>query len=150
MWWLTGADLALPVGDIIYFGGIAILGLTAIGASQNAKNSSPIKSKSKAKTKEKAIEEPETKVHQRYNYWSAEIIKGVVTPLVPLTYSDAMAWASSEKNLLCMDHAAAIAIVKFFPSARWEPAHRGGLACGYLNHYHLSTAHKNHIWYYGV
>ena len=36
---------------------------------------------------------------------------------------------------------------KFYPSAVYEPAHKKG--CGYLNHYHLSTAHQNHIWFYG-
>ena len=37
MWWLTAADLALPIGDIIYWGGLAILsGFTAYGAVELA------------------------------------------------------------------------------------------------------------------
>ncbi len=84
-----------------------------------------------------------------YNYWKAEIVNGVVTPMEPLTYSEAKAWAAAENNLLCKDHSSAIAIVKFYPTAIWDAAHKGGTSCGYLNHYHLSSAHKNHIWYYG-
>ena len=86
---------------------------------------------------------------QNYNYWTASIVDGIVTPGEPLTYSQARAWVASENNLLCANHSAAIAVVKFYPSAYWEAAHRGGLQCGYLNHYHLSSAHSNHIWYYG-
>lgn len=66
-------------------------------------------------------------------------------PEIGLTYSDAMDWVLQEKNLLCIDRAAAIGIVKFFPSAIHDYARHPG----YLNHYHLSSAHKNHIWYYG-
>ena len=99
--------------------------------------------------KEETKEEVTTAPEQPYNYWKADIIDGVVTPGTPLTYSEAKDWASSENDLLCRDHASAIAIVKFYPSAFWESAHKGGIRCGYLNHYHLSAAHKNHIWYYG-
>lgn len=78
----------------------------------------------------------------------ASIINGIVTPGMALTYSQAREWVAAEKDLLCINHAAAIAIVKFFPTVRWEHAH-GNKENGYLNHYHLSSAHKNHIWYYG-
>ena len=94
-------------------------------------------------------EEVTTNPEPTYNYWKAEIINDVVTPLEPLTYSEARAWVAAENNLLCVDHAAAIAIVKFYPSAVWDSAHGGGISCGYLHHYHLSSAHSNHIWYYG-
>ena len=86
---------------------------------------------------------------KEYNYWTATIQNNVVTPGTPLTYSEAREWVAKENDLLCKDHAAAFAIVKFYPSAIWEPGHYGGIQCGYLNHYHLSSAHKNHIWYYG-
>ena len=67
-----------------------------------------------------------------------------------LLHSEARAWVSAEQNVLCRDHTAARAFIKFYPNARWHAAHRGGIECGYLNHYHLnSSAHKNHIWYYG-
>ncbi|MBO7196472.1 MAG: hypothetical protein J6V80_03975 [Clostridia bacterium] len=77
----------------------------------------------------------------------------VVTPLEPLTYDQARAWAAAEQNLLCINRDAALAIVSYYPSAIWHPAHKGGIPCGYLNHFHLNKGHeykhKNHIWYYG-
>ena len=76
-------------------------------------------------------------------------IDGVITPGKGLTYSEAKAWVAAENDLLCRDHSSAIAIVKFYPSSFREDGHRGGPKCGYLNHYHLSSAHSNHIWYYG-
>ena len=79
-------------------------------------------------------------------YYVAEVIDGHVTPIVPLNYSDAFLWASAGGNLLCASHSAALAIVRFYPSARWDPAHNSGKD-GYLPHYHLSSAHTNHIWY---
>ena len=97
--------------------------------------------KEKENEKEKALS-------SSYNYWTAEIIGGIVTPIIPLTYSEARAWVAAENNLLCRNHAAAIAIVKFYPSAKWDSAH-GDKESGYLDHYHLSSAHNNHIWYYG-
>lgn len=76
------------------------------------------------------------------------ILNGIVTPIQPLSYTEAHLWVAMGNDLLCKDRAAAIAIVKFYPSARWDPAH-GDREAGYLNHYHLSSAHDNHIWYYG-
>ena len=84
----------------------------------------------------------------KYHYWTASIVNGQVQKGIPLTYSQAFAWAASENDLICENRAAAIAIVKFFPSAEYNPAHHNG-ENGYLNHYHLSSAHKNHIWFYG-
>ena len=84
----------------------------------------------------------------KYRYRTASVIDGWVERGIPLTYSEAFAWAAQEHDLLCIDRAAAISIVKYFPSARYEPAHNKGKK-GYLNHYHLSSAHKNHIWFYG-
>ena len=108
----------------------------------------------RSKTKEKVTVRDSTKDvtknkddSQSYNYWTAEIVNGLVVPIKPLTYSEARVWVDCGNNLLCRDRASAIAIVKFYRSARYEPAHQ----CkeGYLNHYHLSTAHQNHIWFYG-
>ena len=108
----------------------------------------------RSKTKEKVTVRDSTKDvtknkddSQSYNYWAAEIVDNQVFPIKPLTYSEARVWVDCGNNLLCRDRASAIAIVKFYRSARYEPAHQ----CkeGYLNHYHLSTAHQNHIWFYG-
>lgn len=86
--------------------------------------------------------------NRKAQYWSAIISHNMVTPVNPLTYSEARNWIDRGGNLLCIDRAAAFAIIRFYPSARYEPAHHNG-TCGYLNHYHLSSAHKNHIWFYG-
>jgi 3-oxoacyl-[acyl-carrier protein] reductase len=81
--------------------------------------------------------------------WGAMGIRSnVVVPGLPLTYSEAQLWVAMGNNLLCINHAAAIGIVKFWPSAIWDSRH-GCANSGYLNHYHLSKAHSNHIWYYG-
>ena len=137
------ADGPLPVGDIIALG---IIGFTAAKAIYNAIESPSIsipKAEEKESTKEKS-----NSIKTSYNYWSAEIFCGLVLPIKPLTYSEARIWASCENDLLCRNHSAAIAIVKFYPTAIWDEAH-GDKNCGYLDHYHLSSAHKNHIWYYG-
>ena len=102
----------------------------------------------KEKEREKAKAETKAKGVPIANYWAAEVIYGVVTPIVPLTYSQARLWVEMERNLLCTNKSAAIAIVKFYPSAIWDPPH-GNIQEGYLPHYHLSSAHNNHIWYYG-
>ena len=81
-----------------------------------------------------------------YSYWAAEIHNNVVIATIPLTYSEAQMWVSEGRNLLCRDRSAAIAIVKFWPSSFWDGRH-GCATSGYLNHYHLSTAHGNHVWY---
>ncbi len=46
-----------------------------------------------------------------------------------------------------------------YSSGYFDPAHKGGISCGYLNHYHMNSGywnsentkkfHRNHIWYYG-
>ena len=116
--------------------GIGSLILTIISAITNITTSKP-KVKSDSKPREKTKTE----------YWSASIVDGQIIAISPLTYSEARNWVDSGGSLLCINHAAAIGIVKFYPSARWDRAHKYG--CGYLNHYHLSSAHTNHIWYYG-
>ena len=85
--------------------------------------------------------------NKAYNYWEASLEGKFIIPGEPLTYSMARMQVDAGNSLLCRDHASAIAIVKFYPSARWEPAHNKEK--GYLNHYHLSSAHDNHIWYFG-
>lgn len=103
------------------------------------RNQSLIKSKADAKKKTD---------DDNYRYWKASVVYGKVVPTEPLTYSEARTWVAMENDLLCINHEAAFAIIKFYPSARWDRRH--GLAVeGYLHHYHLSSAHKNHIWYLG-
>ena len=104
-----------------------------------------VQKKAKAKAEALAITETRTNLPQ---YYIAEIIEGNVAPLMPLSYRDAQLWVAVGGNLLCVNHAAAIAIVKFYPSAKWDGRH-GCPDSGYLNHYHLSSAHGNHIWYWG-
>ena len=116
--------------------GIGSLILTIISAITNITTSKP-----KVKSDSKPREKPKTE------YWSASIVDGQIIAISPLAYSEARNWVDSGGSLLCINHAAAIGIVKFYPSARWDRAHKYG--CGYLNHYHLSSAHTNHIWYYG-
>lgn len=86
--------------------------------------------------------------NRKAQYWSAIIVHNMVTPVDPLTYSEARDWIDRGGNLLCINRAAAFAIIRFYSPAEYEGAHRGGI-CGYLNHYHLSSAHQNHIWFYG-
>jgi len=81
-------------------------------------------------------------------YYAAELVSGQVVPLIPLSYSTAKLHALAGGNILCVNHAAAYALVKNIPSARWDGRH-GSAESGYLNHYHLSSAHDNHIWYLG-
>ncbi len=142
----TLADGPLPIVDAVAIGTVALITLASVGVGV----AEGIRQYSHAKEKAKTQGEEKKKVLPlfRGSYWTAEIINGVVTPGVPLTYSEAQLWVASENNLLCINHAAAIAIVKFYPTAIWDPAH-GSKESGYLNHYHLSSAHKNHIWYYG-
>ena len=67
-----------------------------------------------------------------------------------MTYIKAKEWVAGENNILCINRQAAFAIVKFYPNFVWHPAHKGGIKCGYLIHYHLvKNGHKKHIWYFG-
>ena len=146
------ADGPLPFGDAIGFSGLVIITVGAIGyglyeAADNV-NRVEKKSTTREKSKVNANVSTVTNTHSsKFNYWTAEIQNKMVVPIIPLSYSEAQAWVASGNNLLCRNHAAAFAIVKFWPSAVWEPRHKA--LDGYLNHYHLSTAHGNHIWYYG-
>ena len=105
--------------------GIGSLILTIISAITNITTSKP-----KVKSDSKPREKPKTE------YWSASIVDGQIIVISPLTYSEARNWVDSGGSLLCINHAAAIGIVKFYPSARWDRAHKYG--CGYLN---LSLIH---------
>ena len=139
----TFSDRGAPIMDVLaVVGGIA---LTATVINQGVKQAIKIKNTAKDKEKEKVITDTSKK---QYNYWTATITNGRVEPISPLTYTEARLWVASGNDLLCRNHASAIAIVKFFPTAKWDPAHGRGKE-GYLNHYHLSSAHTNHIWYYG-
>ena len=111
--------------------------------------------RSQAVAKEKAKEKDITSAPEQYNYWKAEIIGGVVTPLEPLTYQQARDWAALENNLLCINQAAALAIVSFYPHYICDPPHNEN-DCRYLPHYHLNNGrdpetgyHRSHIWYLG-
>ena len=87
---------------------------------------------------------------EKPQYWAATIAKpsNVVVPVVALSYREARVWVAANGDLLCINRAAAFAIIKFYPSAVYEPAHHQGDP-NYLNHYHLSGAHTNHIWFLG-
>ena len=132
------ADIAAAA---LVIGGVVV----CFGVSSYNTITAPAPSISIPKDKEK---EASTTPKQQYNYWKAEIQHGLVVPLAPLTYSQAQSWVASGNDLLCRNHSSAIAIVKFWPSAIWECRH-GCASGGYLNHYHLSKAHTNHIWYLG-
>ena len=144
---LSVSDGFLPYGDIIAaIGAIGIVGGAAgYGLYQAVKSSSAFKVKTKAIAKAKAVEVSDG---TKYSYWTATIVDDYVVPGAPLTYSEARIWIESGNSMLCKNKAAAIAIVKFYPSARWDDRH-GCADSGYLNHYHLSSAHGNHIWYLG-
>ncbi len=95
----------------------------------------------------KAVESSKVETQeQKVSYWTATIIAGQVTPIDPLSYSDAQDWVAKGGDLLCINLGAAFAIIKFWPSAIWEPAHHPDDP-NYLPHFHLSSAHENHIWY---
>ena len=103
---------------------------------------------SKAKDKDIVTDVPKEPPKPNYQYWSAALVNKQVVQIEGLTYTQARTLASMGGDIVCADRGAAIAIVKFYPSARWDMAH-GSKEEGYLNHYHLSSAHTNHIWYYG-
>ena len=71
-----------------------------------------------------------------------------VQMIFALSYKEARVWVATDGDLLCINRAAAFAIIKFYPSAVYEPAHHPGDP-NYLNHYHLIGAHTNHIWFLG-
>ena len=100
-----------------------------------------------ARAKERVDAAPGNNSEDSPQYWSAELINKQVIPIEPLSYSEARVWVDSGGDLLCKNHGAAYAIVKFYPSVKWDRAH-GRYEDGYLDHYHLSSAHTNHIWYY--
>ena len=51
MWWLSGIDLVLPIGDLVFTAGVILLGLTAIDDIQDS-------------VTEVAVEEKEASVYQ--------------------------------------------------------------------------------------
>ena len=109
---------------------------TGIGAAPYVKENDRDKDIVKESTKDKP---------KKTNYWEAKIIDKQVVGVRSLTYSEARQCVDSGRDLLCINKSAAIAIVKFYPSQTCDEVHGEG----YLHHYHLSTAHQNHIWYYG-
>ena len=56
MWWLSGVDTVLPFGDMIYFGGLAILGFIAIATADDAPNISRSEVKDRTEEKDAVIE----------------------------------------------------------------------------------------------
>ena len=150
-WTISYIDGPAPIGEMIYVGGIIVFALySAIesGVISRPQIIPKFKSIPIPKEKEKSFTIPAQPLDPKFNYWTAEIINNVVTPITPLTYSEARQWVEAGGNLLCRNLGAAIAIVKFYPSARWDPPHDRNPLNGYLPHYHLSSAHTNHIWYY--
>ena len=149
LWQLPSYDGALPVLDAVAVVGTVILGLYCVGSgilgSTKSKIQTRAKPTSKAKTKENTQAIPKNK--NAPQYWSAKIIAKQVVPLKALTYTEARKVIDSGGDIVCINRSAAIAVVKYYPTAIWDKAH-GSWEDGYLDHYHLSTAHTNHIWYY--
>ena len=133
--WKTISDLEIPKEEIFVFDKDKLLTKTKSIENQEIKSA--------ATTEISNIDND----GQQWNYWVAEIVMGIVTPITPLTYSQAREWVAAEKNLVCRDLLAAFAIVKFYPGATWDAPH-GSLSEGYLPHYHLNSNHSNHIWYF--
>ena len=91
----------------------------------------------------------EEKIKEEYpdvRYWSVERDNNKIYIVKPITYEEALLLADLNKNILCVDHAAAQEIAKNYPDA---------FIChdknndNYLYHYHLNQKHKNHIWFFG-
>ena len=147
---LSVSDGFLLYGDVIAaVGAIGIVGGAAgYGLYQAVKSSSATRAKTKAIAKAETVSVSDD---TKYYYWTATLVNNVVVPGTPLTYTEAQLWVAQEKDLLCKNRAAAIAIVKFYPGAEWDPPHGGkfGLERGYLPHYHLNGGHTCHIWYLG-
>lgn len=140
---LAAADGPLPFLDIVALIGSAGLTVGISGYAFGKTLHSRVREKAQTVSASE-VYSPE----KQYNYWSATIQDGVIVPINPLTYSEARIWVEMGNDLLCRNYAAAYAIVKFYPSARWDRRH----SCTdfrYLNHFHLSSAHGNHIWYFG-
>lgn len=93
-----------------------------------------------SKEKDTTLAIPKEPPKTDYQYWSAALVNKQVVQIEGLTYTQARTLASMGGDIVCADRGAAIAIVKFYPSARWDMAH-GSKEEGYLNHYHLSSAH---------
>lgn len=145
---VTQADSpAIGPGDAV--GAVMLVGGVLVCAGIAVEEVVSIKAKSSIFDKEKDESlATSTTGSPKPQYYTAEIVNQQVVPLAPLTYQEATIWATSGGNILAVHHKAAFAIVKFFPSARWDGKHGCGKS-GYLNHYHLSSAHGNHIWYLG-
>ena len=140
---IAAADGPLPVGDVI--AGVGFIALSIAIGIEAYQQRSIARASETEKVKEKDISNT-VPPRKQYQYWNAAIKNKQVVRLQGLEYAEARRWVEAGNDLLCINHAAAIAIVKFYPTAVWDPKHGGE---GYLNHYHLSTAHANHIWYYG-
>ena len=139
-----GAALGVSTGTIVIVAIVVAIALSVAVGVEAYQQRSIARAREKEKVQEKDITNaaPPSKPYQ---YWQATIVNKEVVPIKGLEYSQARAWVEKGGDLLCINHAAAIAIVKFYPTAVWDPKHGEG----YLNHYHLSAAHTNHIWYYG-
>ena len=96
MWWLTGADLALPVGDIIYFGGIAILGLTSIAVAERATAIPKYKTKEKVKEKEAKKEVSNTNNRTDAFYCGALVYNNIFSITTsPMNFQTAVQWVET-------------------------------------------------------
>lgn len=80
MWWLCGADAALPVGDLVYVVGAIILGVTSILVKNATKTYSKTYSKAKEKEKEKVKAATDTSQSPTIVYRYGKSNPGNLTP----------------------------------------------------------------------
>ena len=147
---LSAIDGPLPIGDIIG-AAMLLIGVVVISEAVEIENFRPFPTLRRPIVKEKEKTKslpPPVSLEPKYNYWSAIRTPNAILPDVPLTYSEARQYVEAGGDIVCKNWASAYAIVKFYPSARWDAPH-GSILKGYLPHFHLSSAHTNHIWYYG-
>ena len=130
---------------------LAIFAMIFVGKNDPPAIDIDVKESTKSAEKEKieVIADTEEKIKEEYpdvRYWSVERDNNKIYIVKPITYEEALLLADLNKNILCVDHAAAQEIAKNYPDA---------FIChdknndNYLYHYHLNQKHKNHIWFFG-
>jgi len=141
----TQMDGPLPYADLVVLGALAtvttaVVGVAIYQASQSTTQSATL---SQAKTKTKDPEGPK--------YWEAWLPKSVLGAPIQgreLTYPEARQRVANGKSIICVDHAAALAIAQAFPKPEGPELSEGE---GYLWHYHVKNREAGlHIWFYGL